>query len=79
MKHDARVQCHSETDCEESVNCNGRMAQCPSPRKKRDHKQCNEGTKVELEITFFLFKIIVKKSGINGAENHLYLHLMFLL
>lgn len=46
VKHDARVQCHSETDCEESVNCNGRMAQCPSPRKKRDHKQCNEGTKV---------------------------------
>ncbi|XP_064086385.1 disintegrin and metalloproteinase domain-containing protein 10-like isoform X1 [Macrobrachium nipponense] len=42
-------QCHSDTDCEFSVKCNGRMPTCPTPKKKEDHKECNEGTKVCLK------------------------------
>lgn len=42
-------QCHSDTECEFSVRCNGRMPTCPSPKKKEDHKECNEGTKVCLK------------------------------
>ncbi|KAK7080906.1 Disintegrin and metalloproteinase domain-containing protein 10, partial [Halocaridina rubra] len=43
------TQCHSDTECEFSVNCNGRMPTCPVPKKKEDHKECNEGTKVCLK------------------------------
>lgn len=45
-QHVAERKCHSETECEQEVKCNGRNAYCPKPRAKRDHKICNEGTKV---------------------------------
>ncbi|CAL4126207.1 unnamed protein product, partial [Meganyctiphanes norvegica] len=45
-QHVAERKCHSETECEQEVKCNGRNAYCPKPRAKSDHKICNEGTKV---------------------------------
>ncbi|KAF2360559.1 Disintegrin domain [Trinorchestia longiramus] len=42
----SNVECHSETDCTMSANCNGRMASCPLPSWQRNNKPCNEDTKV---------------------------------
>lgn len=40
------IQCHTETDCEESAYCEGDKASCPQPVPKEEYKECNEGTKV---------------------------------